>query len=82
MKFHWFKKIGWIYIPSSIIGGLLTLIVVAFCISVFIAVDRNSHSVSDTFYGILPYFVSAFTIMFWIAANTSTKKERSSEQEL
>lgn len=35
------------------------------------AVDRHSHSASDTLYGIFPYFVSVFTILFWIASNTS-----------
>jgi hypothetical protein len=71
MKVTWFKKFGWIYIPTSIVGAIITLFVIAFCATVFIAVDRNSHSVSDTFYGVFPYFVSAFTILFWIACNTS-----------
>ncbi|MGA3015122.1 MAG: hypothetical protein ABSD71_13930 [Bacteroidales bacterium] len=71
MKLNWFKRIGWIYIPVSIIGALLGLAVLFFCVTVFLAVDRHSHSVSDTLYGIFPYFVSAFTILFWIAANTS-----------
>jgi hypothetical protein len=71
MTATWFKKIGWIYIPTTIIGAIITLCVIAFCVTVFIAVDRNSHSVSDTLYGVFPYFVSAFTILFWIAGNTS-----------
>jgi hypothetical protein len=71
MKANWFRKYGWIYIPVSAIGVIILLLVIAFCITVFIAIDRNSHSASDTLYGIFPYFVSAFTILFWIAANTS-----------
>jgi hypothetical protein len=74
MTTNWFRKFGWIYIPISFIGVIITLLVIAFCITVFIAVDRNSHSVSDTLYGIFPYFVSAFTILFWIAANTSKNR--------
>jgi len=73
MTTNWFKKIGWIYVPVSIIGVVITLLALTFCVTVFIAVDRNSHSVSDTFYGIFPYFVSVFTILFWIAGNTSKK---------
>jgi hypothetical protein len=42
-----------------------------FCVTVFMAIDRNSHSVSDTLYGIFPYFVSACTLLFWVASNTS-----------
>ena len=74
MKQQWFKRVGWIYIPTSVIGTIITLFVFIFCITVFTAVDRNSHSVSDTLYGIFPYFVSAFTILFWIAGNTSKSK--------
>jgi len=71
MTNNWFKKFGWFYIPTSIIGVIISILTIIFCITVFIAIDRNSHSVSDTFYGIFPYFVSAFTILFWIAGNTS-----------
>ncbi len=75
MKTIWFKKIGWIYVPITVIGILISLCVVFFCVTVFIAVDRHSHSVSDTLYGIFPFFVSAFTILFWIASNTSERKK-------
>lgn len=71
MKTNWFKKTGWIFIPVSVAGFLISLALIIFCITVFIAVDRHSHSVSDTLYGIFPYFISAFTILFWIAKNTS-----------
>jgi hypothetical protein len=74
MKTIWFKKIGWIYVPINPIGIVFTLFTIAFCINVFIAIDRNSHSVTDTLYGIFPFFISAFTILFWIASNTSIKK--------
>jgi hypothetical protein len=74
MMTNWFKKYGWIYIPTSGVGVVLSLPAILFCITVFVAVDRNSHSVSDTLYGIFPYFVSAFTILFWIASNTSKNK--------
>jgi hypothetical protein len=75
MKLNWFKKLGWIYIPISFIGTLLFLVVLYLCVTVFLAIDRHSHSVSDTLYGIFPYFVSAFTILFWIAANTSKNRK-------
>ena len=71
MKNNLFMKFGLIFIPTSILGAILTFLTFAFCITVFIAIDRNSHSVSDTLYSLFPFFVSAFTILFWIAANTS-----------
>jgi len=73
MNTKWFKKAGWIYFPISVAGIFITLIAFIFCITVFVAVDRHSHSVSDTLYGIFPYFVSAFTILFWIAGNSSDR---------
>jgi hypothetical protein len=75
MKTNWFRKIGWFYIPSSIIGIVLYVVIIFFCVNVFIAIDRHSHSVSDTLYGIFPYFVSAFTVLFWIASNTSDNEK-------
>ncbi|MBS1537026.1 MAG: hypothetical protein JST20_04690 [Bacteroidetes bacterium] len=75
MSTIWFKKIGWFYIPTSIIGSIITLFAIAFCVTVFVAIDRKSHSVSDTLYGIFPYVISAFTVLFWIANNTSIKNK-------
>ncbi len=71
MKLQWFKKAGWIYIPTSFAGIVITAGILFFCVTVFIAIDRNSHSVSDTLYGIFPYFASAITILFWIASHTA-----------
>lgn len=70
---NWFKKVGLIFVPVSIAGAILLLLTVAFCITVFVAVDRQSHSVTDTLYGIFPSFVSAFTVLFWVANNTSVE---------
>jgi hypothetical protein len=70
MKYNWFKKFGLIYYPISITGAIFTVLIVAFCITVFCAIDKHSHSVSDTLYGIFPYFISAFTLLFWVAANS------------
>jgi len=70
-KLPWFKQWGWIYRPVAAPGWLAVLLTVVFCIQVFVAVDRHSHSVSDTFYGIFPYFVPAFGILNWIAAKSS-----------
>lgn len=75
MKTIWFKKAGLIYLPVSLFGGLFYLLTIVFCVNVFIAIDRHAYSVSDTLYGVFPYFVSAFTLLFWIAANTSGKGE-------
>ncbi len=71
MKPVWFKPWGWIYRPNSWQGIILLLLTLAFCVQVFIAVDRNAHSVSDTLYGIFPYVVPAFMLLNWVASKTS-----------
>ncbi len=71
MKPVWFKPWGWIYRPNSWQGIILLLLTLAFCAQVFIAVDRNAHSVSDTLYGIFPYVVPAFMLLNWVASKTS-----------
>jgi hypothetical protein len=52
-------------------GWLAVLLTMVFCVQVFVAVDRHSHSVSDTFYGIFPYIVPALGILGWVAAKSS-----------
>ena len=59
--------------PISLVGFIITFLVLFFCVQVIVAVDRRSHSVSDTFYGIFPFVVSALTILFWIGHNTSSE---------
>ncbi len=43
---------------------------VIFCATVFVAVDRHSHSVSDTLYGIFPFFVCTFLLFDWVGSRT------------
>jgi len=71
MKTQWFKRLGWFYLPVSLPGVIVTLIALAFCVRVFLAIDRKSHSVSDTLYGVFPYFACCFLLLDWIAGRTS-----------
>lgn len=73
MKNAWFKSIGWLYVPASIPGGMIALAALAFCVQVFVAVDRRSHSASDTLYGVFPFFACAFLLFDWVAGKTSRK---------
>jgi hypothetical protein len=78
MKTVWFKPTGWFYLPASVPAVLIYLAAVAFCIQVFLAVDRRSHSASDTLYGVFPFFACAFLLVDWIAGRTcnQVKEER------
>jgi len=71
MKTPWFKRSGWFYLPTSIPGLGLSLLTIAFWVQVFVAVDRHSHSASDTLYGIFPFFACSFLLLDWVAGRTS-----------
>lgn len=71
MKTQWFSRFGWFYFPTSTIGAVLCLLAAIFCLTVFTAVDRHSHSVSDTLYGIFPFFACTFLLLDWVGRRTS-----------
>ena len=71
MKAKWFKRFGWFYVPVSVPGAFTYLIAVLFCLTVFRAIDRHSHSASDTLYGIFPFFVCTFLLLDWLGRKTS-----------
>ena len=73
MKRPWFRRLGWFYVPVSVPGAIITLAALVFCAQVFVAVDHKSHSVSDTLYGVFPFFTGAFLLLDWIATRTSGK---------
>jgi peptidoglycan/LPS O-acetylase OafA/YrhL len=67
----WFRRWGWTHVPVSPAGWLVVLLLVLFWIQVFLAVDRQSHSASDTLYGIFPFVVPSFLLFEWLASRTS-----------
>ncbi len=71
MRTVWFKPLGWIFRPVTWQGWTLLGLTFAFCTQVFIAIDRHSHSASDTLYGVFPYFVCAAGLLNWIASKTA-----------
>ncbi|HEY7236123.1 MAG TPA: hypothetical protein VH539_18335, partial [Gemmatimonadaceae bacterium] len=71
MSRSWFTPWGWIYRPIAWQGLLAVLLAVIFCLQVFVAVDRHSHSASDTLYGIFPYVVPCLMLLNWLASKTS-----------
>src|SRR5439155_5048478 len=71
METAWFKRRGWLYQTVSWQGVVVVAGALLFCAQVFLAVDRRSHSVSDTLYGVIPFFVCSFLLLDWIAARTS-----------
>ena len=58
-----FVPFGASYRPTGAAGWFFTLVALAFVANCFWAIDRSSHSVSDTFYGVFPY--AAVTFLLW-----------------
>jgi hypothetical protein len=73
MNTNWFSRRGWLYVPVSVAGVVLWILAALFCVTVFLAVDRHSHSVSDTLYGVFPFFVCTFLLLDWIGSRTSDR---------
>jgi hypothetical protein len=74
LKKSWFKPWGWIYRPVAWQGWAAVAVTLAFCTQVFIAVDRHSHSASDTFYGLSPYVAPAAIVLNRLASRTATQR--------
>lgn len=74
-KKRWFKEVGLIYLPIKWQGFLITGFIILFSINIFIVVDANSHSVSDTLFGIFPYIVPALIVLYLIAAKKSKARK-------
>lgn len=76
MATRWFARWGWLHQPASIAGWLATASTVAFCVHVFLAIDRHSHSASDTLYGVFPYLACVFLLWDWLAGRSSQGGDR------
>lgn len=73
MKRSWFKSLGHVYYPISWQGFIITAFIFIFCAHIFLFVDVHSHSVSDTLYGIFPYWIPALLLYLWIAMKMSAR---------
>ncbi|HSQ95789.1 MAG TPA: hypothetical protein VLM18_06840 [Croceibacterium sp.] len=53
---------------------LLAFPAAIFAVTCFIAIDRHSHSVSDTLYGIYPFWGTTFLIWDWLVRRVAEAK--------
>jgi hypothetical protein len=71
MKQLWFKRTGWVYIPVHPLGFVVTILAIFFMVPIVIAVDRNSHSITDELYQIFIYATCTAFWWKWVADKTS-----------
>ena len=67
---RWFRPAGFLFMPVSAAGWLVTAAAFAFCAQVFWFVDTHSHSVSDTVYGVFPFWLPTLLALAWLAVRT------------
>ncbi|MEO7364180.1 MAG: hypothetical protein ABIV43_01585 [Candidatus Saccharimonadales bacterium] len=68
-----FQSTRLVHKPVTLIGFAVYVLALIFLATVVVAIDRDSHSVSDTVYGAFPYFASTFLLVEWIASKTCEK---------
>lgn len=71
---RWFKPVGILFVPISVAGWIFCAAALSFCVQVFWAIDRHSHSVTDTLYGVYPFWVPTLLGLAWIADRTGGRK--------
>jgi hypothetical protein len=72
---RWFRAVGIFFVPASFAGVLVSALALTFCVQVFWAIDRHSHSVSDTLYGVFPFWAPALLGLAWIADRTGGRPD-------
>ena len=71
MKLPWFKRIGIIFLPLSVIGWIISLFAISVSVYEFIDIDSRSHSVSDTLINFVFRLLIVFAFYSLIAYLTS-----------
>lgn len=66
-----YRKSKIIHTPASVGGYVIDLLAMLFVLTVIIAANQNSHSVSDMLYAIFPYAVPTFLLREWLASKLS-----------
>jgi len=73
MKTH-FKKTGWIYVPVSLAGWIVTILYVAVSVFTLVVVDKTYNNLTNSLIRFFPYFISLSVLYFWVASNNTSKK--------
>ncbi len=71
MRRKWFRKIGLLYVPISVMGWALTLLTGFIAVRTFLMVDQHSHSASDTLIGAVPIIAVLFLLLWVVAARSA-----------
>jgi uncharacterized PurR-regulated membrane protein YhhQ (DUF165 family) len=76
MELKWFKRNGIFFIPTSVAGWIILLVVVAYAVYTFIDIDSRSHSVSDTLINFvfrLLIMIAVYSLIAYLTSRSSKK---------
>jgi hypothetical protein len=74
MRFPWFRRIGFLFVPVTIAGWLLFVAGLGYAVVVFRDVDSRSHSVSDTMINFVFQLLLIGAVYSTVAFFTSRKR--------
>jgi hypothetical protein len=74
MNMKWFVRKGILFFPVSIIGWLIAIMAIGYCVYLFIDIDSRSHSVSDTLINFVFNALLVAVVYSLIAFFTSREK--------
>jgi hypothetical protein len=76
MKTPWFRLVGIIYIPKTLMGWLILIAAITYAVFKFLEIDSKSHSASDT---LRPFFIhllitwAVYTVIAFFTSRTAGK---------
>jgi hypothetical protein len=71
---RWFETWGGVYRPVAWQEYAVALLGLATSLQAFMVVDARSHSISDTLYGIFPFIILSWALVFRVASKTFTQE--------
>ena len=75
MNMKWFERKGILFFPASIIGWVIAIAAIAYCVYLSIEIDSRSHSVSDTLINFVFNALLVAVVYSIIAFFTSKEKQ-------
>ncbi|NBU64980.1 MAG: hypothetical protein EBS29_10845 [Chloroflexia bacterium] len=70
MRFFWFRRTAWGFVPITVIGWLISIACGAFCLQISWFFAIHTHSISDFLYQIYPFLVPTYLLWYHIAERT------------
>ncbi len=78
MRFSWFRRIGFLFVPKSFVGIIILLACIGYLVFSFLRIDGKSHSASDTLMN-FAFFVFIVAIPYLLIGYFTSKPHPTNE---